>query len=166
MVWGHLHGGRDRHSQSRCQEPGAGADQLLAWRRVAHAGVWADGGHSPLRAAPGSRPGGRARFWPQGPEAGFVSFEDGHGDESARDRSERRGLLGGVMTHFASSEIFTNTRAGEQTRQQEERFYAALERMRSLGIDPGIVHLANSAAIVSRPETWADMVRPGAILYG
>src|SRR5436305_6490736 len=33
-------------------------------------------------------------------------------------------------------------------------------------IDPGLVHLANSAAIVSRPETWADMVRPGAILYG
>jgi alanine racemase len=28
------------------------------------------------------------------------------------------------------------------------------------------VHLANSAAIVTRPETWADMVRPGAILYG
>jgi alanine racemase len=35
-----------------------------------------------------------------------------------------------------------------------------------LGIDPGIIHLANSAAIASRPETWADMVRPGAILYG
>lgn len=74
--------------------------------------------------------------------------------------------LGGVFTHFASSEVLTNTRTGEQTRQQEERFYAALERLRALGIDPGIVHLANSAAIVARPETWADMVRPGAILYG
>src|SRR6266566_618968 len=38
--------------------------------------------------------------------------------------------------------------------------------MNRLGIAPGLVHLANSAAIVSRPETWADMVRPGAILYG
>lgn len=74
--------------------------------------------------------------------------------------------LGGVFTHFASSEALTNTRTGEQTRQQEERFYAALDRLRALGIDPGIVHLANSAAIVARPETWADMVRPGAILYG
>ncbi|HKV26166.1 MAG TPA: alanine racemase [Candidatus Acidoferrum sp.] len=74
--------------------------------------------------------------------------------------------LGGVFTHFASSEVLTHTRTGEQTRQQEERFYAALDRLRSLGIDPGIVHLANSAAIVARPETWADMVRPGAILYG
>lgn len=74
--------------------------------------------------------------------------------------------LGGVMTHFASSEVFTNTLAGEQTRQQEERFYAALDRLRGLGIDPGLVHLANSAAITTRPDTWGDMVRPGAILYG
>src|SRR6202165_3647845 len=74
--------------------------------------------------------------------------------------------LGGIFTHFASSEVFSNTRTGQQTQAQEERFYAAVERLRTLGIDPGIVHLANSAAIVSRPETWADMVRPGAILYG
>ncbi len=74
--------------------------------------------------------------------------------------------LGGVFTHFASSEVLTNTRVGEQTRQQEERFHSALDRLRALGIDPGIVHLANSAAIATRPETWADMVRPGAILYG
>src|SRR5213082_1230890 len=74
--------------------------------------------------------------------------------------------LTGIFSHFASSEVFTNTAVGQQTREQEERFYAALERLRALGIDPGIVHLANSAAIVSRPETWADMVRPGAILYG
>jgi alanine racemase len=74
--------------------------------------------------------------------------------------------LGGVFTHFASSEVFADSAVGQQTCEQEERFYAALERLRALGIDPGLVHLANSAAIVSRPETWADMVRPGAILYG
>jgi len=74
--------------------------------------------------------------------------------------------LTGIFSHFASSGVFTDTAVGQQTREQEERFYAALERLRALGIDPGIVHLANSAAIVSRPETWADMVRPGAILYG
>ena len=74
--------------------------------------------------------------------------------------------LGGVMTHLASSEVFSQTLAGKQTPQQEERFNTALERLRSLGINQGLVHLANSAAIVTRPETWADMVRPGAILYG
>jgi len=80
------------------------------------------------------------------------------------ERSSRL-KLEGVFTHFASSEVFDGPVAA-QNRRQEERFYKAVERLRSLGIDPGIVHLANSAAIASRPETWADMVRPGAILYG
>jgi len=74
--------------------------------------------------------------------------------------------LTGIFSHFASSGVFTDTPVGKQTQEQEECFYAALDRLRALGIDPGLVHLANSAAIVSRPETWADMVRPGAILYG
>jgi alanine racemase len=72
----------------------------------------------------------------------------------------------GIFSHFASSGVFTDDAVGRQTREQEECFYAALDRLRALGIDPGLVHLANSAAIVSRPESWADMVRPGAILYG
>ena len=74
--------------------------------------------------------------------------------------------LTGIFSHFASSEVFTDSAVGKQTQEQEERFYAALDRLRALGVDPGLVHLANSAAIVSRPQTWADMVRPGAILYG
>jgi alanine racemase len=73
--------------------------------------------------------------------------------------------LEGVFTHFASSEVFDGPIA-MQNRRQEESFYKAVERLRALRIDPGIIHLANSAAIALRPETWADMVRPGAILYG
>ena len=70
--------------------------------------------------------------------------------------------LAGTFTHIASSEVFTT----EQTIEQEKTFDSTLACMRSLGLDPGIVHMANSAAIVSRPSTWRDMVRPGAILYG
>ena len=85
----------------------------------------------------------------------------------ARQLAKCRHLqLTGIFSHFASSGVFTEDAVGRQTREQEECFYAALDRLRALGIDPGLVHLANSAAIVSRPETWADMVRPGAILYG
>jgi len=73
--------------------------------------------------------------------------------------------LEGVFTHFASSEVFDGPVASQNCRQ-EESFHKAIERLRALGIDPGLIHLANSAAIASRPETWADMVRPGAILYG
>ena len=74
--------------------------------------------------------------------------------------------LGGVLTHLASSEAFSATPQGEQTPRQQERFFDAVENLRKLGVDPGIVHLANSAAIAARPDTWADMVRPGVILYG
>jgi alanine racemase len=74
--------------------------------------------------------------------------------------------LNGVMTHFASSEAFAPSPQGQQTLDQEQNFYAALDRLRKLGIEPGIVHMANSAAIAARPESWGDMVRPGVILYG
>ena len=74
--------------------------------------------------------------------------------------------LGGVMTHFASSEAFAPSPQGQQTLEQEQSFYAALDHLRKLGIDTGIAHMANSAAIAVRPESWGDMVRPGVILYG
>jgi alanine racemase len=70
--------------------------------------------------------------------------------------------LGGTFTHFASAEDFK----ARQTDEQEQLFKRCLDRMRVLGISPGIVHMANSGAICARPSTWADMVRPGAILYG
>ena len=70
--------------------------------------------------------------------------------------------LEGTFTHFASAEDFT----AQQTDDQEKVFLFCLARMRELGLSPGIVHMANSGAICARNSTWADMVRPGAILYG
>jgi alanine racemase len=70
--------------------------------------------------------------------------------------------LEGTLTHFASAEDFT----AQQTDQQEKLFRACLDRLRALGVSPGIVHMANSGAISARPQTIADMVRPGAVLYG
>ena len=68
----------------------------------------------------------------------------------------------GVFTHFASAEDFK----AQQTDDQEKLFRECVERLRALGASPRIVHMANSGAICARPSTWADMVRPGAILYG
>jgi alanine racemase len=70
--------------------------------------------------------------------------------------------LTGSFTHLASSEDFTS----QQSNDQLKIFQQALAAMRERKLDPGIVHVANSAAVISRPETWMDMVRPGAILYG
>jgi alanine racemase len=70
--------------------------------------------------------------------------------------------LEGTFTHLASSEDFES----KQSEEQEQVFRACVEQLRACGISPGIVHMANSAAICARPSTWFDMVRPGAILYG
>jgi alanine racemase len=68
----------------------------------------------------------------------------------------------GMFTHFASSEVFTDDRVQEQQRE----FESILEQLRGLGVSAPLIHMANSAAVASRPETWANMVRPGLILYG
>lgn len=70
--------------------------------------------------------------------------------------------LEGTYTHFASAEDFI----GKQTTDQENLFRTCLDRMKKLGVQPGMVHMANSGAISARPSTLMDMVRPGAILYG
>jgi alanine racemase len=68
----------------------------------------------------------------------------------------------GVFTHFASSEVFTDQRVEEQ----QKEFECILEHLHRLGISAPLVHMANSAAVASRPQTWASMIRPGLVLYG
>lgn len=68
----------------------------------------------------------------------------------------------GTFTHFATADV-----PGDwDFERQLERFAVALEQMRTEGIDPGIVHSANSAAMILHPETHMDMVRCGIALYG
>lgn len=49
---------------------------------------------------------------------------------------------------------------------QRQRFVDAIDQARALGLDPEKVHLANSAATVTRPDLHFDMVRPGIAVYG
>jgi alanine racemase len=84
-------------------------------------------------------------------------------EEFARRCAECKHLkLEATFTHFASSEDFSV----HQTEMQEEAFAEALARLRRAGVDPGALHMANSAAVASRPSSWGHMVRPGALLYG
>ncbi len=70
--------------------------------------------------------------------------------------------LEGLFTQFAAAEDFTT----RQTEEQIERFQSVKQSLARAGVRPRYCHQANSAAIVSRPETWDDMVRPGGLLYG
>ncbi|MDT8435506.1 MAG: alanine racemase [Gemmatimonadota bacterium] len=69
--------------------------------------------------------------------------------------------LRGTMTHFHSAEG-----PPEPVREQWRRFGGCLDALRGAGVDPGLVHVANSAAAWRFPEFAADLVRPGIRLYG
>ncbi len=68
--------------------------------------------------------------------------------------------LEGVCTLLAN--------AGEPSanEQQLRVFASALERLRGAGFAARVVHVANSAATVLRPDSHFNMIRPGLALYG
>lgn len=68
----------------------------------------------------------------------------------------------GVFTHFATAD----TPGDWEFDHQVQRFSEALEKMRTEGVRPSIVHAANSAATILHPETHFNMVRCGIALYG
>jgi len=70
--------------------------------------------------------------------------------------------LEGVFTHFATADVPGDWGFA----QQLERFDGAVAAIRAAGIDPGIVHAANSAAAILHPKARFDMVRIGLSLYG
>jgi alanine racemase len=87
-------------------------------------------------------------------------------DEAAAFVESLTGLPGirmdGVFTHFATADV-----PGDwELERQIERFATCIRGMRDHRIDPGIVHAANTAATVLRPEARLDMVRCGIALYG
>lgn len=77
-------------------------------------------------------------------------------------RASKHLVLEGFSTHLASSEIMDAPSVAEQ----ERNFDTARRMVREAGMEPTYVHMANTAAVISRRETWNTMVRPGVALYG
>ena len=70
--------------------------------------------------------------------------------------------LGGICTHFPAS---GNTNS-DFTREQVKIFKYWTDKVKKLGIPAGILHAANSDALLYVPESHMDMVRPGLLAYG
>ena len=68
----------------------------------------------------------------------------------------------GLSTHLASSEVLDAPSVPEQLRTFDE----VRRQLRNEGIDPPLVHVANTGAVISRRDSWNTMVRPGIALYG
>jgi len=84
----------------------------------------------------------------------------------ARVAASRHLALEGVSTHFARADEADPA----PTRAQAEELARVLEALRQRGIEPGLVHLANSAGLLGA-AAWQDLlpggaVRPGLMLYG
>jgi alanine racemase len=70
--------------------------------------------------------------------------------------------LAGVYSHFATSEDSD----GSFAKAQIARFNEVIEKLRRMGIEVPLRHMANSGAVISMPEAHFEMVRPGIMLYG
>ncbi len=68
----------------------------------------------------------------------------------------------GVFSHFSHAESVE----GQYTQKQLAIFQNVVQRLRGAGIAPPLVHLANSAATITLPAAYFNMVRPGLMLYG
>jgi len=70
--------------------------------------------------------------------------------------------LEGVFSHFSHAESVE----GDYTRKQLAIFNEVIAQLRAQGLAPPLVHFANSAATITMPAAYFDMVRPGIMLYG
>ena len=70
--------------------------------------------------------------------------------------------LDGVWTHCPVADEPDNP----FTAEQGARFAAVVAELRAAGIDPPLVHAANSAATLAHPELRLDLVRCGIAVYG
>jgi alanine racemase len=70
--------------------------------------------------------------------------------------------LEGVFSHFSHAESVE----GDYTRKQLEVFNGVIAQLGAHNLTPSLTHFANSAATITLPAAYFDMVRPGIMLYG
>ncbi len=71
-------------------------------------------------------------------------------------------VIDGIYTHFATSD----EKNKEYAELQLKRFLDIVKKLNEMKIKIGVVHAANSGAILDMPNTYLDMVRLGISLYG
>jgi len=83
---------------------------------------------------------------------------------AAAARAEHAGAVRvtGVWSHFACSDEPDHP----ANDMQEQAFRAALDVADEAGLRPEVRHLSNSAAALTRPSSWFDLVRCGIAIYG
>jgi len=83
-------------------------------------------------------------------------------DALARAQADHAVEVRGLFSHLA----FADEPQHPVIDVQAARLTEALAQARRAGVHPQLVHLANSAATLTRPDLRFDMVRPGIAVYG
>ena len=76
-------------------------------------------------------------------------------------KSTKSVQLEGLMSHFSASEV-----RNDYGLHQVDLFTKALRMVQDTGLNPEIVHMANSGAVTTYPDAYFSMVRVGINLYG
>jgi alanine racemase len=71
--------------------------------------------------------------------------------------------LEGIYTHFPKADTPEGAALVERQLLDLRR---VADAVRTAGVDPGLLHAANSSATVNHPDSHLDMVRPGILAYG
>jgi len=71
-------------------------------------------------------------------------------------------IFEGLFTHFARADEADQS----TTEQQESLFHQVLSELDAKGLRPPLVHAANSAAGLTRPSAYFNLVRAGIAIYG
>jgi alanine racemase len=83
-------------------------------------------------------------------------------DAAAKAQASGEVEVVGVWSHIAHAD-----EPGHPTNlRQVAAFHEALDVVSAAGLEPGVRHLANSAATLTLPESHFDLVRPGIAIYG
>ena len=69
--------------------------------------------------------------------------------------------IAGIFSHFSTAESVD----GDYTKKQLEIFTSVVTRLRGAAMT-ALFHFANSAATITQPAAYFDVVRPGIMLYG
>ncbi|WP_194192165.1 alanine racemase [Clostridium chrysemydis] len=88
-------------------------------------------------------------------------------NEESIDKIEKISKLQGIeiiglFTHFSTADEEDK----EYTKLQVEKYKKIVDELDKRGVNTGIKHVSNSAAIIDLEEYYFDAVRPGIILYG
>ena len=74
-------------------------------------------------------------------------------------------VVTGLFTHFCVADS-VDTDDMAYTEEQYNRFTAVIEKIKTKGLDTGLIHCSNSAGIIHSGKFLMDICRPGIILYG